>query len=337
VLRQSSVVVVESSQVGEARRVALRFAEAAGLKETAQGKVGIDATELANNLVRHAQGGQLLIQIMPTERGNTVELLSIDTGPGISDVERCLQDGFSTGGTSGNGLGAIKRLSAEFDIHSTLSVGTTIVARIADENPRAVPPASFLIGAVSIAMPGEVVCGDGWKCSPSEHALRMMVVDGLGHGLLAEAASNAAERVFDDFPAAEPKAFVAAAHAGLTGTRGAAIAAAHLDIRSHRMSYAGVGNIAGSHVTIDGSQGLVSHNGIVGIRMQKVQQFDYPFDGHGLVIMHSDGLRSRWTLSTHPGLFARHPALIAAVLYRDYRRGRDDATVVVARLTNGKA
>ena len=47
--------------------------------------------------------------------------------------------------------------------------------------------------------------------------------------------------------------------------------------------------------------------------------------------MHSDGLTTHWTLERLPGLAARHPSLIAGVLYRDFKRGRDDVTVVVAR------
>jgi hypothetical protein len=50
---------------------------------------------------------------------------------------------------------------------------------------------------------------------------------------------------------------------------------------------------------------------------------------HGLLVMHSDGLTGRWTLDRYPGLLVRHPALVAAVLYKDFLRGRDDATVVV--------
>ena len=194
-----AVQVIESSQVGEARRMAVRLADEAGFGETEQGKVAIIATEMANNLLRHARDGQLLVQILQTEIGKTVELLSLDSGPGIVNVERCLQDGYSTGGTSGTGLGAIKRLSLEFDIHSTLEVGTAIrIEGWCRESAKVNADRLFAVGAVSIPMPGETVCGDAWNSSQSQHELRLMIADGLGHGPLAEEAANAADRVFDD-------------------------------------------------------------------------------------------------------------------------------------------
>jgi hypothetical protein len=47
--------------------------------------------------------------------------------------------------------------------------------------------------------------------------------------------------------------------------------------------------------------------------------------------MHSDGLLTNWSLDAYPGLLTRHPALIAGVMYRDFRRGRDDVTVLAVR------
>ena len=76
---------------------------------------------------------------------------------------------------------------------------------------------------------------------------------------------------------------------------------------------------------------MLSHNGILGHQVRKFAQFSYPFPRGALYIAHSDGLAARWDLGAYPGLESRHPALIAAVLFRDYERGRDDATVVAVR------
>jgi hypothetical protein len=71
--------------------------------------------------------------------------------------------------------------------------------------------------------------------------------------------------------------------------------------------------------------------------MRKVQEFAFPWPRGALLVMHSDGLGTQWDLGTYPGLTSRHPALIAAVLYRDYDRARDDVSVVVIRNRGGLA
>ena len=125
-----AIPISDSSQVGEARRAAAQVARDAGLGETEAGKIAIIATELANNLQKYAQGGRILLQAFPGPAGIVVEVVSIDNGPGMSDVYRCQEDGFSTGGTPGSGLGAVKRLATEFDIFSSLPKGTVVLARV---------------------------------------------------------------------------------------------------------------------------------------------------------------------------------------------------------------
>lgn len=72
-------------------------------------------------------------------------------------------------------------------------------------------------------------------------------------------------------------------------------------------------------------------SGIVGHEMRRVNEFTVPFEGGSTLVAFSDGLTSRWRLDQYPGVRPRHPALSAALAYRDHRRGRDDATVVVVR------
>lgn len=63
--------------------------------------------------------------------------------------------------------------------------------------------------------------------------------------------------------------------------------------------------------------------------MRRRQAFTYPWSPDAVVVLHSDGLRTRWRLDAYPGLARRHPSLIAGVLYRDFARRRDDVTVLV--------
>ncbi len=120
----------------------------------------------------------------------------------------------------------------------------------------------------------------------------------------------------------------------MRGTRGAAVAIAQIKLDEQSLCYAGVGNIAGSILsqTLATGKGLISHNGTVGAGMRKVQQFNYEYPAGSVLVMHSDGLKSRWNFDPYPGLIMKHPAIIASVLHRDFRRDHDDVTVSVLRI-----
>jgi anti-sigma regulatory factor (Ser/Thr protein kinase) len=325
---QLCLPVADSSQIGDVRRQATRLAELTGLSESQNGAVSIVATELATNLSRYATEGRVLLQALPSGSGEFVEILAVDRGPGM-DVDRCVRDGYSTGGTSGNGLGAVTRLSDEFDAYSTPTGGSVVMARLGPRPKRAaVNVSGFRWGAISIAAPNESVCGDAWCVAERDGEVAVMVADGLGHGIHAAEAAGRAAAVFPQHRFAGPVSFCEASHRALSGSRGAAVALAH--VGGGTVRFAGVGNIAGALVTPGGiGRGLMCQNGTVGFQMRPVKQLDYPWPEQGCLVMHSDGLTARWSLAAYPGLQRRHPALIAAVLYRDSVRGRDDATVVV--------
>jgi Stage II sporulation protein E (SpoIIE) len=122
-------------------------------------------------------------------------------------------------------------------------------------------------------------------------------------------------------------------HRALSGSRGAAAACAQLDVENRRVTYSGVGNICGSVVASERSRGMVSHNGILGVKLLRTQQFEYDWPTGSCVVMHSDGMSARWDLKAYPGLMGRHPAVVAGVLFRDYGRDRDDVSVLVVSHT----
>lgn len=322
-----AVAVSEANQIGEARRAAVRAAAAIGFDEVGCGEVAIVASELATNLAHHARDGRLFIQGLTLPAGPCIELLSVDSGPGMADVGRCLSDGYSTAGTPGNGLGAIRRLSTTFDIYSRVDSGTVVLSRVVRRPQPATRRATYEWGALSTPAPRESVSGDAWRVAERDGDILVMVADGLGHGLHAAEAAQRAARCFDERANDEPLAHVESAHRALVGSRGAAIACAHIARTSVR--YSGVGNISGTVVNANRNRGMANQNGTAGVQMRKAQQFEYEWPAQGLLVMHSDGLTNRWSLDIYPGLIIRHPAIVAAVLWRDCGRGRDDATIVV--------
>lgn len=327
--------IEDLSHAGEARRIASALAQRQGMNEGDTGRVAIVVTELARNIVLHAGRGQILARRMEGEGRAGVEILALDKGPGMADIERCLQDGYSTAGTPGTGLGAVARLSDFLDIYSLPGQGTAMLSRILSAGAAHRPPSGengLIVGVVSAPLRGEEVCGDGWAVRDETEPWQLLVADGLGHGPIAAEAAREMLGVFVAGRARKPAQILEQAHGVLRATRGAAVAIAELDPAARQVRFTGVGNIAGS-VFIPGqkSVNMVSHNGTIGLEARKIHEFAYNWPPGALLIMHSDGLSTHWNLEPYPGLASRHPGLIAGVLYRDFRRERDDATVVVAR------
>ena len=328
-----SVDVRDPSQVAEARRTAVELARANGFGEEDAGRVAIVASEMSTNLIKHGQGGELLVGSYDDSTGTGIELLSLDNGPGMANVAASARDGHSTAGSAGTGLGAIQRGSHYSDIYSIPTGGTAILARLRAGSPgKAVPSGLPDYGVISLAMPGEDACGDAWCRHALPDGLLLMVADGLGHGIFAAEASHAAVRSFHRTIGLTPSEALAEMHAALRPTRGAAIAIARIDYAACEILYSGVGNIAGTVVSADhGVQRMVSFNGTVGHNARRIRDFVYRLEGAPLVVLASDGLGTGWRLEDYPGLSQRHPSLIAGVLYRDHNRSRDDVTVLVAR------
>jgi anti-sigma regulatory factor (Ser/Thr protein kinase) len=322
--------ISEASLAGEARRVAVRLAEAIGMEESDRGAVAIAVTEIATNIVKHAGTGSIVCQQLGINGALGIRFLAIDKGPGIRNITSALEDGYSTAGSSGNGLGAVRRLATSFDIYSAPDRGTCIMADFWPRKKVHIDK-DLRLGVVSIALRGESVCGDGWFYKTNQDTSWLMIADGLGHGVFAAEAAREAERVVAEATSESPAVIMSDVHDALKKTRGAAAAITAIDRRQGKLSFAGLGNISAVLTTRETSRGLASHNGTVGHQMHKLQEFTFPWADDSTLIMHSDGLGSRWNLNDYPGLLNKHPSVIAAVLYRDFSRERDDATVLVVK------
>jgi anti-sigma regulatory factor (Ser/Thr protein kinase) len=328
--------VENSSQVGEVRRAGEALSAALGMSENERGSLAIIITEMATNLARHATGGRVMLSRSAAPGTAGVDVLAIDNGPGILHMGRAMEDGYSSAGTSGHGLGAIRRLATSFDIYSRTGdragCGTILAATmLAAAPPKTTSPSipQMLTGAVCVAFDGGRICGDSWLVRTVRDRTLVAVVDGLGHGPEAALASSEAIRVIGDSADASPSQLVELAHVALRPTRGAALAIVNVNVATGVVDFAGVGNIS---VTLQGPDGtsrsLASLNGTVGHAIRRVQEFRYAWPAGGMLVTHTDGITGRWRTDNYPGLLRHHPQLMAGALYRDALRGRDDATIV---------
>jgi len=326
------VNAADPSRTGHVRRQAAALGSSLDFTEVEQGEFAIIVTEAAANIAAHGGEGEILL--IPWRFSNTVgvDVLAIDKGQGMPDIGRALEDGYSTGGTAGEGLGAISRLASTLQIYSAPGHGTVLFARVVSGKPTTEISDDPPLGSISVAVAGETECGDAWAADYTRNRSLYLVADGLGHGPLAAEAAREAVRVFHEAPHLAPERILADIHHALVKTRGAAVSIAEISHDEAVVNFAGVGNVAGAILDGGKTRSMVSMNGTLGHTIGRVQAFRYPWSKNSTLLMHSDGLASRWNLDQYSGLASRHPALIAGVLYRDFSRKRDDVTILVSRI-----
>ncbi len=320
------VPITDESSVGEARRRALLTAQRLGFDEARSGEVALLATESSRNVLVHGGGGQLVISAMNDEGHAVARILAMDQGSGIANVARALTDGYSTAGTMGGGMGAMKRIASTLEVF-TGKHGTIVLLEVGD-SPE---PNQLRIAGIAVPYPGERFCGDAWTFHHTPERMVVLLTDGLGHGRDASEAAQEAVATFRKRQHLAPAEILGCLHDALKKTRGAVAAVAEIRRQEGFLAYAGVGNISASVVAGGASRSLVSHNGTLGMVTSRIQEFRTPWTRDSILVLHSDGLQSKWDLSAYAGLASRHPAIIGAALLRDFRRQRDDASVVVVK------
>ncbi len=322
-----NIAVTDESLVHVAAAAATAAALPAGLGAEDTAVCELVATELGTNLVKHAMGGRLLISV---SGHGTVQIVAVDNGPGIPDVAASMADGYTTGSSMGAGLGACRRAAAQFDLYSAGS-GTVVLARVGPE--AAGPDSGVEVGGIITPHPDEYEIGDGYAVAWDDDRMTIGVVDGLGHGVAAAEARRTALEVLERSPGMDSTGLLQGIDAGLRVTRGAAAAIARIDGWTQQVTFAGLGNVTGRLYGPGAGQTLVSRPGILGAgqqpRLHRVVSADWA--APATLVMYTDGINGRWEAADHPGAERHHPAIMAALIWRDANRGNDDATVVVAR------
>lgn len=203
---------------------------------------------------------------------------------------------------------------------------------------RSLPVTGVRAGGVNIPYGGAEYSGDAWAWVRAGDRVTLMLADGLGHGPEAARASSAAVAALYRWAHLSPAESLGRLHDALKGTRGAAVALAQLDLSTGRLRFTGIGNV-GARLRTDGTwRHLLSRPGIVGVhRPTTLREEEADWTDDPLLILHTDGLPSRWTPPSGPGLPAADPAVTAAVTIRDTsspaRPVRDDTAVAVLTST----
>ncbi len=337
------IAVSDAHQITSARVAATQIAGRLGLPRATVQAVDLVTAELAGNLHRHATGGEVLV-LPPDPRGATDQLrvVAVDRGPGVAHFEHCLVDGYSTIGTLGAGLGTARRHADDFAAVSEPGVGTVVRAgfTLPELSAAVAHHRPFDIGAVGFPLGSESVNGDDFAVVRRGSRLVVMVADGLGHGPGAAEASGAAVRQFLAAGQSAPAQLIDEINTRMTASRGAAVTVASLELQSARdggpLHSSGLGNVSLLVAGRDGTtKRLVTSMGTAGVRTRRITtEQRAAFPARGVLIMHTDGLSTRWTLDGRGDLLRQPPDLVAAALWRDHCRNSDDSLVLVVRASD---
>ena len=331
----ASIEVDSSAKVRQSCELAVRLADSLGFPAAHCQEIGLVATELGTNLLRHASRGTMTISALPGGDPAGIRIETEDSGPGIHDVEQAIADGYSTAGGLGLGLGTVNRLMDELEVASAPGGGLHVVCQ-----RWARPP---LTGAFDRRLPFGVATracrrskenGDTFLIRQWDGKALVGVIDGLGHGHFAQrAALSARQYVEQHFDQPLDKLFRGAGRA-CRATRGVVMALARFDLERKRVELASVGHIEVRLAGTSEKLNLHVRRGIVGLNAPEAVVTENPWTGAGWLVMHSDGLTSRWDWEQFREVAHQAPSAIAQRMLLTLGKPDDDATVVVVGKTS---
>lgn len=310
-----------------ARRIVLTL----GFSGTQAEEIVLAVAELASNLVKHAGGGTMTIRPIEMGARTGVDVEAADQGPGIGDVEKSFTDGYSTAGSLGYGLGTVNRLMDEVDVSSAPDCGTRIVCRRWLKS--SLPAATRSLWEVAVftrPRMGTKENGDAFVVKEWDGQLLVGLIDGLGHGGLAQKAALAAQHYVQSHYDQPLDNIFAGASRACRATRGVVMALARFDDAGH-MSFAGIGNIEVRARSAAERLPFAVKRGYLGATQLNARVQCFPWKPEWSLVMHTDGLSARWHWSDFPAADLATPQAMARALMRKLASGRDDATVLAIR------
>ncbi len=329
-----SFVMTDRSYGAAIKREVRLLAGTLRFSDKKKGELDIIVAELLSNLVKYAREGELLVRPGNIAGTGSIELISVDSGPGMADPRQMMTDGMSTGGSLGQGLGAIQRLADEFQLYSHPGHGTVVLVRVHQKTVPAAKRSSLAeVRWIIVPKPGETVCGDACYTTLTSSSLLLFLGDGLGHGQFAHAAVEKAIQTLEQLPIDSPASLLGAVHEAITGTRGLVGTCAVFDFSTRKWSLCGVGNIVTKVSGATEVKNYMPHNGILGHSIpRKLLDADMPYARGQVVVMTSDGLQSRWNPARYPGIGSYDLSVLAAMIYKECARRTDDMSVLVSKL-----
>lgn len=308
---------------------------AAGLSASRLGELDIVVAEMVSNLGKHAVDGELMARVIENKKARGVEVICMDKGPGMADVARMMQDGTSTKNTLGQGLGAIRRLSDKCQVFSQKGWGTILLSRIFNKPaPAETKLERVEVQSLLLPKPGETECGDGFYFKQSKDQIKLFLGDGLGHGKEAALAVRTAIDAFKLCAEESPVENIRYLNNSVKRTRGLVGTLAFLNFKERTWKVAGVGNIMSRFYGMTQQKLHNPYNGIIGLNIPNtMKDQEIPYEPGQLLLMCSDGMRTKWDISRFPGILRYDLGVLNTALLKDYARNTDDMSIVSCKIT----
>jgi anti-sigma regulatory factor (Ser/Thr protein kinase)/serine/threonine protein phosphatase PrpC len=320
------------ADVGRAAALADVFADSLGFAAADRAEIALVVTELASNVVQHASGGTVRLSRIEAPERIGIQIESEDNGPGISDLEQAITDGYSTAGGLGTGLGTVNRFMDELAAYSRAGRGVRIVCqRWVRAQTSGVSVRELAFGAATRSYRRLRENGDAFIIKQWGRNAIAGVIDGLGHGQFAQRASQTARQYVEQHFDQPMESLFRGVERACRATRGVVMALARFDLDQQKLTVASVGNV---EVRLIGSPerfNLIVKRGVLGLNAPSPVPIEHPWTSTSLLIMHSDGLPTHWAWDEFSNFAHVAPAMVARGLLQALGKMDDDATVVVAR------
>jgi anti-sigma regulatory factor (Ser/Thr protein kinase) len=325
------IPIYDEASVSTARQRVREAGQRFNLTTEIVESVALIASEVTHNQLRHARHGYFAVKPIRCGQVNGLEIIAADIGPGIKKPTLAIQDRNSTAGSLGAGVGAVCRLADEVAFDNRIDEGFCIIAR---KFQKPDVPRCCEIAIMGRPYPGEVISGDDAVFFESESTFIAAVADGMGHGPDARKASNLAMESLSSKRDQSLGDIVIALNKELSGTHGCAMTIIRYDKITRTAECVSLGDVHAHLYYLKDAHFFTPTPLVLAagqFQKQRVRVEKVEVQPGSVLLMFTDGLKSRTTLKGQLELLRQHPNAIAEHLLENDSRPDDDALVLVAR------